>query len=193
MHEPLLARAALPAPTKVCGIPLRPYSLGHELLLVAEASPFLTGGGVFPGDLLTAIWICSSTFEGAKRSQNSWLYLPRLWLTKRMVAKACAKNLDRESAAFVEYREEGILELPLSDVMEPGEKTPRTPGSPYILRLHQFLVERLRKSEADAWDYPVGLAKIRWSTYYEEQHGLKVYNEDNVEMDRPDPEEGNPS
>ncbi len=36
MHSPLLAQAALPAPTVVCGMLLRPFSLGHELLLIRE-------------------------------------------------------------------------------------------------------------------------------------------------------------
>jgi hypothetical protein len=42
----------------------------------------------------------------------------------------------------------------------------------------------LRMSETQAWDYPVGLAKMRWAAYWEEQAGLEVYNEDNAEMDR---------
>jgi hypothetical protein len=185
MHEPLLALAALPAPARVCGIPLRHYSLGHELFLIREHSAFFFGGHVLPGDLLQAIWICASDYEGCQRSQDSWLYLPKLWLLRRAVERSVKRKIfDREVAAFREYRESGCLEFPLSDVVRPGAPTPRSPGTPFILRLQQFLMVTLRMGEAEAWDYPVGMAKMRWAAHWEQEAGLEVYNEDNAEMDR---------
>jgi hypothetical protein len=185
MHEPLLAQAALPAPARICGIPLRRYSLGHELFLIREKSPFLFGGFVSPGDLLEVIWICASDYEGCQRSQSTWLYLFKLWLVKRAVQRSIKrKTFEREVAAFREYRESGCLEFPLSDVIKPGAAIPRSPGTPFPLRLQQFLMVTLRLNENEAWDYPVGMAKCRWAAHWEEQAGLEVYNEDNAEMDR---------
>ena len=41
MHELTFADAAIPAPAVVLGLPLAPYSLRHELLLLRHRSPFL--------------------------------------------------------------------------------------------------------------------------------------------------------
>lgn len=174
MHEPLLALAALPAPAAVCGIPLRPYSLGHELFLIREQSPFVFGGDVLPGDLLNALWICSGTFEDARDAIHSWSYLPKIWLYKRRVNRC---HLEWESTAFRAYRADGLLEFPLSEIANANSgPTPRLPGSPSILRLNQFLMTHCGKTEAEAWDYPAGLAKMRWQSFYEQEGAITVRN-----------------
>jgi hypothetical protein len=118
MHEPLLAAAALPAPARVCGIPLRPYSLGHELFLWNRKSPVIFGGPILPGHMLEAIWICASDHNGCKQSQHTWLYLPKLWLVGRAIRRAEKRNVYwAEVARLLEYRESGCLEFPLSDVV----------------------------------------------------------------------------
>jgi hypothetical protein len=173
MHEAALSRAALPAATRIAGIELRPYSLGHELFLIRENSPFIFGGTVQPGDIFEAILICSATFDGLKRARESFLYLPILWLLKRRVSKC---NLELAEKSLQEYRESGCLELPISDNIRPERINNRDPGTPFILRLHQFLVLKFRLTESEAWDYPVGLAKMRWAAFWEQEGGLDVQN-----------------
>jgi hypothetical protein len=193
MHEPLLSQAALPAPVSVCGIPLRPYSLGHELFLIRERNGFMfdfdeqgrrkkTLPEVFHADIFEAVWICSSTFEECRSAYSSWLYLPKLWLLKRKVQKC---DVAAEAQAFRDYRDSGNLEFPMSDIREPskGKDAARTPGAPFILRLNQFLITHCRKTEEQAWDYPVGLAKMRWAALWEQEGGLRLYNEENAKID----------
>src|SRR4051812_47664580 len=110
MHEPLLAKAALPAPTRICGIPLRPYSLGHELFLIRESNPFAVGGPILPGDLQEAIWICAMTFKACRRAHASLMYLPALMALKWRVGRSVKRgHIIGDISAFRAYRADGCL------------------------------------------------------------------------------------
>lgn len=182
MHEAALSRAALPAPVRIYGIELRPYALGHELFLIRENNPLAVGGNPLPGDLFEAVWICSSTFKECTEARSSLFYIPKLWLLKRRAKKY---NFEKEAEAFRQYREDGSLEFPISEIPRPNRDSgpTRPPGSPFLLRLHQFVMERLQKSELEAWDYPVGLAKMRWAAHWEQKNGLDVYNAQDAQFD----------
>lgn len=175
MHEAALARAALPAPTVIQRTPLRPYSLGHELLLIREGNAFLCGGPPTRKDVIQGVWICANTWDENRRVQNEFLAPLKAWIIARRF-KRC--NLGLCLKAFQEYLESSSLEFALSDIPRPSSapssSATRIPGSPFILRLHHFLMTHLRKSESEAWDYPVGLAKMRWACHWEQEGGLDV-------------------
>jgi hypothetical protein len=44
-------------------------------------------------------------------------------------------------------------------------------------------MREFRLSEAAAWDYPVGMAKMRWAAHWEAEGGLDVYNAHESEAD----------
>jgi hypothetical protein len=167
MHEPLLAQAALAANPRIYGLPLRDYSLGHELFLIRENSAFLFGGEPQPKDIFEAVWICSSTWTDLLRCKSSFFYIPQLCLLKRAAQKInrIPGGFEKAVATFKAYREQGCSEFPMSDTIRPDRQksTSRDPGTPFILRLQQFLMLNFRLTEAQAWDYPVGLAKMRWA------------------------------
>ncbi len=37
-------------------------------------------------------------------------------------------------------------------------------------------MSHLRLTESQAWDYPLGLAKMRWACHWEQESGLDIYN-----------------
>lgn len=173
MHEPLLALAALPAPTVIQRTPLRPYSLGHELCLTREVNAFVCGGTPTRKDLIQGVWICANTWEENRNAANEFLSPLKAWIIARRF-KSC--DLAACLKAFNEYLEVGSLHFPISEIPRHDRKSGgRHPGAPFILRLHSFVMERLRKSEADAWDYPVGLAKMRWAAHWEQEGGLDIF------------------
>src|SRR5687768_8030986 len=133
MHEAALALAALPAEVRI-GIPLRPYSLGHELFLIREQNPLITGGDVQPGHIYEAVWICSSSFRELTRP--GYLDFIKAKLLSRKLKKI---PLEDGIAAFREYRQLGSLEFPLSQIKRPNEGPTRDIGSPFLIRLHHFL------------------------------------------------------
>jgi hypothetical protein len=179
MHESLFASAALPAPVRVCGLPLRPFSIGHSLHLIRSESPFVTGEPILPGDVFTAVWICASTWK--ELLYRDYLHVLKLKLLRRKVAKSDHAETDKE---LVAYFKNGALELPNSEIYVPTrDKSGREAGAPFLLRLQQFLMIHLRKNEADAWDFPLGLAKMRWQTYWEQEGGCDVKNAKEVQME----------
>ncbi len=60
----------------------------------------------------------------------------------------------------------------------------RAPGGPWLLRLAQFLQFQLGKSESVAWNYPYGLAKFEWATYWETEGSMKIYNPEELAFER---------
>jgi hypothetical protein len=92
---------------------------------------------------------------------------------------------EQELEKFLAYRNEGLLEFRLSEIPKADSGGPaRMSGTPFILRLQQWLMDQFRLSEAEAWDYPVGLAKMRWAAHWESQGGMEVYNAHEAEFDQ---------
>jgi len=183
MHEAALARAAQPATVVVLGTRLRPYSLGHELLLNArdlDLSCF--------EDLETAVLICCHSWQEYS-APDFWAGLKaRLWKwrTSHWRLSTARQQVRSEGKKFIAYRQEGSSEFPLSDLIMPGRNCTgsRWPGAPFILRLHRFLMERVGKTEEQSWDYLFGLAKMHWAAFYEAEGSLNIYNSHDAEFDR---------
>src|ERR1041385_4083913 len=139
MHESSLARAALPGGAMVLGIPLRPYSVGHELLLISDF------GFEFPdlSRLAAAVWICASRWSELKKARGFWSGI-KLSLFRRRIRRSLGEGgevfFQEELRKFMKYLEEGRLEFPLNDCSRPGTKSARPAGAPFCLRLHQFLI-----------------------------------------------------
>lgn len=180
MHEAALAQAALPAPVRCLGKSLRPYSIGHELWLLRESNSTMRGS---IDGLPAAVLICSHTWSELKSlDTHRWMKLDlALW---RWRMRRVKYDLKSELAKFLAYRDSGLLEFPVSDIIDTDRAPSRMPGAPFILRLQQWLMGApCRLSESAAWDYPVGLAKMRWATYWESEGCFKVLNANEAEFD----------
>jgi hypothetical protein len=210
MHESALARAALPAPTICLGMLLRPYSLGHELWLIRENCAILRGS---PDGLATAVLICCQSWTQLQTMRSDWLLGLKLWLWRRRIKRASTdvgfqqkatkktkaerpafsslpslpsvkSYLHRETQTFLEYRNAGLLEFPASEIIDPDSSASRSLGAPFVLRLQQWLMTHFHLTEAQAWDYPAGLAKMRWATHWESEGAFKIKNASESEFDQ---------
>lgn len=182
MHEAALAQAAVPAPAVVLEMLLRPLSLGHVLLLSdlrLDAS-----GEALP----TAVLICCQTWQENLSTRQDRFINFKLWLWRRRIARAARtipNYYTNELSKLQRYIEAGSLEFPASDVFKPDRgPAPRLPGTPFVLRLQQWLITHLRLSETEAWDYPFGLSKMRWAAHWEQEGGLDIYNSHDEQFDR---------
>lgn len=189
MHDAAFARAVLPAPATILGLPLRPYSIGHELHLLRENSPLLQLDSPLPTlqsalptlpdprvALSYAALVCCNTWRENQRLNHDWFIRPKLALW-RLRLRLGRVDFTRETLAWLAYRDAGSLEFPLSHVSRPDRKPSRPPGAPFPLRILQFVILHLGIREPDAYDYPYGLAKMHWATYWETQDGLEIHNE----------------
>ena len=175
MHESLLYRAAAPVPSVVMGLLLRPYSIGHDLRLTGLGNPLHNSDSATPRQLSEAVLICSQGWRETERMPWDFMLRFKLALWRRRCRGMDAKA---ELEKFIRYRNEGSLEFPPSEIQDPSRSgSTKVAGSPFALRLHHFLMFHLRLTEAEAWDYPLGLAKCRWGCYWEEYGGSSIYNE----------------
>lgn len=184
MHEPLLAQAALPEPVACFGLMLRPFSLGHELALVRSENPLSIvspGETVTREDLAAAAYICCQPWaEISGKTRSRFLFAFKQWAWRRRTRNL---DFDAELAAFKVYQLQHSAAFPPSEVRRAGVTYARQSGSPYLLVLHQFIVERLKLSEDQAWDYPLGLAKMRRQASLEEEGKIEIKNQQEADFD----------
>lgn len=108
-------RAQLPDTSIVLGLPLRPLSLGHLILLSRMQSPFVVGGERNWANLSASVLICAQTYEEGVASLDDpdMDRFMRKWHDKitgndRWSVRLCLKspnvlNLFLECSAFQEY------------------------------------------------------------------------------------------
>ena len=185
MHEAALASAALPPPTVVLGLLLQPYSLGHELFLIREGNPLAfalrpIGHLATRSQLAQSVLICCQGWDANRNQWRDRLSGLKLRLWRWRVRKS---DLAGEVAAFLDYQANGCLEFPPSPaVTDTKMETPaRAAGTPFILRIHQFLTIRLGLSQSQAWDYPYGLGVMQWEAWHESGGTMHILNAEEAE------------
>lgn len=162
---------------RILGLDMMPYSLGCELQLFREDSPFLT---MLPGEFNAlsfekqhyavnrAINIC------CKRAPRwfkfwAWLYLPHN-----------GSELAVAVAEFRNYLADGRLQF-RSDLPNDAKESARYLGEPEILRLYRFVCSQIPRDEikhwgATAWDFSYSFAKMLSQGHAESAGNLEIYN-----------------
>lgn len=165
---------------------MRPYSLGHELHLLRESNPFLSGVGenAKREDLAEAVLICNQTFEERRRMSSDLLLPLKLGAWRWRMRGSDWKS---QVQAFIEYRQDGMRELPPSNTPRPDSSPGRSAGAPFILRLYQFLVVEMHvptiyqhpitREVLTPWDHPYGLAQMQFAAHWEERGSFDIYNQ----------------
>lgn len=176
MHERAFAESARPRPRRVLRLPLRDYSIGHELILIQRHNPLLVEGfeKLEKQDRIAAVvdatLICSQTWEQNKK-RDKWL---RLWLW-------LIRNSDFDSAAIelLTHRAEGSS----FPKLEPATKDERGRelGGPFLGRV---LCYGLRTIGQSVYDMPLG--HLQWCYFCQgESDGMfKIQNETESEVAR---------
>jgi len=175
MHEDIVRRAAMPIPRVVLGLLLKPYSIGHELL-IQTGPKFETVEGALAG----AVWLCANTWQENTRLRFDLFARLKIFLWR---VRSCRCDMAQETLKLAEYRDEGSLEFPLSDVRLPDAPSGRMCGASFLFSLHQWVRLNFHLKEDEAWDYKFGLAKIHWMADQEERGLLRIQNEHEVQFD----------
>ncbi len=151
MHDLAFADATRPTPVRVLGLTLRPYSIGHEVILLRERNALLWDESEFNAlragqqfaALSRAVLVCSRDWRTNHNSNHRepWLGL-WLWTARKF------RDLALAVAEFRNYRRSAQVELPCSPI--PSDETGRALGSPHLGML--FLHSGCN------WDCPLGQA-----------------------------------
>lgn len=147
--------AFIARPPVVFGRQLEPLSLGHVYLLTVQGSPLMDGGPVTQGDIVTAVFICSSPFKEAidRLVSPDCLSSAVEWGKENRSA-----NSEAECKAFMDYFRsyfqypERYLEHKVNGVSVKQSKS----AVPWFYVIAWSLMERV--SEERAWNMPLPLA-----------------------------------
>jgi hypothetical protein len=192
MHDLAFADAARPTPVVVLKLPLRDYSLGHELLLLQSRNPLLCASETEFNDLphrnqvmaiRNAVWICSNTWE---QNEFEWFSASKAkiwsWLSKR-------SNIPLAIAEFRNYLATGRQLLPtpsVDDYLAANGISPehrpegRCYGRPWLAGLYNFIAPQWRGSNSP-WNCGFGFAGMLYQAHLESVGGYFIENDRELE------------
>ena len=199
MQEFSYANAVLPPPVCVLKLPLRTFSLAHELFLVRFRSPFHESSGISEAQfnqldydaqcaaLHTAINVCSSSW---RQIHFDWM-----WPLKAQILRWRRRGLKPEDyalacAEFRNYLASHRNYPRLSKrSRKKGEEEGRSYGAPLLSQLHQFVltlpeiacIKNPKKMERAAWDFGYSAAVWRYFVAVEILCGCQIENADERE------------
>jgi len=155
-------QAAVPEPVQILGLEMRPFSLGHWLLLARFENGFLTGN-VKLDDVILAVLICSMTFEeacvfmaAADRDEQIRVWSEKVKLQLKLAGETL--NVSAKAELFSTYFKEGS-KIPAYQYTDTGTSAV---GCPWTQVLKVTLMSELGMSETEVlnrslrlswWDY----------------------------------------
>lgn len=102
MHDAAFAASARQAPVRILRLPMLPYSIGHEIILLSEHNPLLFDGAnpeQRNAGLMRASLVCYRTWKQNKQAESNIRFWQ--WCNRRV-------NWESEIARFTAYRASGI-------------------------------------------------------------------------------------
>lgn len=167
MPDAAYLQAAIPEPFTILGRKLKPYSVGHELILQRFKNGFAIDSEMPPDldDLAFAIWICSQSHAEALASLHSrWTpFRFRMWGWSKK-----GKRLDDKFHLMLEYMTQAMQR---PEAWSKGDVSSKEPGTPWIQILIACLM-RQGMSYKEALEAPYALAL--WFFYSEAERESRV-------------------
>jgi len=170
--------AMLPDRVVVLRLPLRHYSLGHEILLRRLASPFLADSLPPAPDLVphmfTNVFICSLPYAEAVEAVED----PGLGKEFRAWRRRLGRGyqLDAALAAFCQYLRDGSTRPEFRRRKRKGYEFVRT-GSAWPAVLLTSLLADFHFTFESALNCPLGLAQWLYCTHRELQGNIEIASE----------------
>ena len=211
-HDLAFAGAARPTPVVILGLPMLPYSLGHELTLAAQMNPVLADPASFasldPLDqavaLTRAACVCACTWQELNPGPftfrgwfRNWLFL-RAWRWKQFglfrrkrpsyeVAAVQMAVYRRDGSTFPAAADPSIVKIArhLAGAAKEDDTPGRKLGGPHNARVLMFLLEGRRYAELSyptPYDVPYGFANWLYSVHLEEAGRANIENSDEREL-----------
>ena len=178
MHALAFADSTRPARTVILRLPLRDYSIGHELILAAERNPLvILSGKDFTAlqvmeqrqAVIRAVLTCSRGWID-RNKPHRWM---RLWSWLNRKANYPLAIVD-----FMNYRAAGSTYPNLTKPSKIGQESGRIPGSPHLAGVLNFGFERYGER---AFDEPLGM--LQWLYFAKSEAEGCCYVENDLERD----------
>lgn len=189
-----IATAAIPDIHYVLGVALRPYSIGHWLLLTRAGVSFVTNGGEHKhGDLLAAVLLCSRSYsDGVAILQSGEIERESIKLTRKLrgwkffqrktVSEIVGFDFQSSCSFFQNYIDQhggGIFRVNgwSSPITSSKSGSDCEMGAPEPMLLLDSLVSS-GFSLSDALDMPIPFARWLWAVGAERKRFISIIDED---------------
>ena len=177
-------RVCLPEPFTVLGLRLRPFSIGHKILMARIENAFEVGGQLGIADLVTGVLICSKKYSEFEELLNSGKFVSFVndWQRKLCYKFSLFGNsfLLREidwpekTKLFIEYLAEGNKIPPyIVDSKQSGKS-----GMPLVQLVRSCLISHCGYSNSEVMDTPWNMALMDFLTYYEKEGAVVIEDRD---------------
>lgn len=199
MHETTFTDALLPAAVSVLRLPLKPYSLGHEILLLRQRNVFLTQTesqfNALPPDeqnrqLRMAVVICSNSWADNHRRMRGlklWGWLVRKAVYPLEIASFRIYLAEAYETVFRTLNQKSEEDVRADDICADAagyeamhKMRGRALGAPLIARLLQFVItDRMfvNCGYATPYDFPYAAAMNFYLAYLEGQGSARIDGE----------------
>jgi len=181
--------SAMPEPVVLLHQNLKPYSLGHDMLLRRHRSPFVTLERMPEiEDLYMAVYLCACDFEEAQRE----LSLPGNVFAQRMADWQAIVVRENKGP----LRESQVLELVLDfqKYVRDGSQSPkfnpigngnprRKPGAPLLALMLRTLTREYHFTKSEALNLPFGWAMWLYLTHSEQEQRVRLVTQQDEDSD----------
>jgi len=177
--------AHLPPQFQILGLYLKPFCLGHYMILSSDVPSILDiQQEIKTSDFLYAIYICANSFEDGLRFRVEGDSSVRVWsdkvLRRGMIVPSRRIDLVNRFTLFRDYLEAG-LSVPK---FWANDGPSISLGSHWSEHLIVTLMAHLGCSESQSMNMYLPLARRRYMTYWEIQNGKKILYSDQDSEDQ---------
>lgn len=162
-NREIFFKASFIRPPKICNRQLQPFSLCHEYFLSYIGNPYLVGGKVTTDDLLSAILVCSKTYNELK----THLYYPVSFLNRLWFLRWKYRNLDIAHESFKTYMDDYFDTPDHFRKMSDDVEIPDRYKAPWEYHAVRVLCEVYNMTVDEAWNTSINLARCYYDTWAE--------------------------
>ena len=187
MHEYIFTDAAIPTPVECLNVPLAPYSVRHEMILLRHRSPFLCQSEaefnalthpeqVFA--IMLAVQTCADV-SAFRFPLSRWLWRRFLQPQDYPLAIAEFRNYLSAGRALLPTLSPGVKEdADAYEIANNGEKmtTGRALGAPLLAQLINYGIREFRLSYDDVLDTPLAHLANLYFTHLESNGCMSIEN-----------------
>lgn len=174
--QPGYAQATIPEPYRILGLRLRPFSLGHWLLMQRFNCAFIGTEATDKSDLLTGVLICSM------RYQEFLQFIEQKDFHKQIIKwgkRVGMLDLDDRGKLFQTYLKDSLSEPAYVELRPGGDGV-----GDWAQNLKITLMTRLGYTELEALDMPLSKALADYYKLAESDGFLRLLTAEDLEMQK---------
>lgn len=195
MNSETHANLLVPKPFTILGLTLKPFCVGHKVLLQRVESPIECGGDIDGGDVALAVMLCSLDYETGKQAIDTANIQSdvRRWIKKLISPLPWKRNkIDwpEKFALFNEYVGYHSRSYSFNGISYGNSNQQTAPSeTPNIHGLIVALMRMMHLSESQVMNRCYGLALCDYAVCLEQEGRVIVRDKEKMEEVRRDLEE----